>query len=121
MANDQRITVDDYLRLPWTIRVTRNDEDGYLVARVAELPDVIVTAANEKELDCELWASLRASVECRLHFGDEVPAPARDPDAVNAPVLRHRSHRTAVLGEAWGQSATTEISGSVTERELAMG
>jgi hypothetical protein len=119
MANDQKMTVDDYLRLPWTIRVGRNEEDGYLVARIAEMPDVLATGADEKALERELWDSLRASIECRLHFGDPVPQPAPDARAVSAPDRRPRKVLQGVVGEAWQGAAVTWNSGSVNEGALA--
>lgn len=63
------------MRLPWTVRAERNTEDGYLVARVAELPSVLATGENDRELGRDLWESLEASLSCYLEFDDPIPLP----------------------------------------------
>ena len=63
------------MRLPWTIHVKRDEEDGSLVAQVAEVPDAIGTGADSKHVAKDLWESLYASLEMRLEHGDEIPLP----------------------------------------------
>lgn len=87
MQGDNQLSIEEYLRMPWTVRISRNEEDGYLVARVVELPDVIATGIDEKELEGAFWDSLRASIECYLHFGDAVPTP--DPSRRPVPRPAH--------------------------------
>lgn len=63
------------MRLPWTVRVERDEADGSWVAQVAEVPDAIATGRSMKELARDLWESLTASLEIRLEHGDAVPLP----------------------------------------------
>lgn len=63
------------MRLPWTVRVETDAVDNSFVARVAEVPDAIATGSTESALSLDLWHSLKASLECRLEFGDELPVP----------------------------------------------
>jgi hypothetical protein len=66
--------LDALLRLPWTVRTERSDE-GYLVARCAELPGTLATG-SETEIDTEFWDSMRATMACLLDFNDAIPLPA---------------------------------------------
>lgn len=68
--------VAHFMRLPWTVSVDRDLADGSLIASVTEIPDAIATGANESALMADLWQSLKASIECRLEFGDSVTIPA---------------------------------------------
>jgi predicted RNase H-like HicB family nuclease len=63
------------LRLRWTITVEHNAEEGYLVAHLKELPDVIATGADERALARDLWESLTASLDARLDFEDLLVLP----------------------------------------------
>lgn len=112
MQGDSQLSIEEYLRMPWTVRVSRNEEDGYLVARVVELPDVIATGVDEKELEGAFRDSLRASIECYLHFGDAVPTP--NPSSM--PVSRSGHAR---IGTACGTPpALTALSGIVQEKDF---
>lgn len=73
-TDEQKIAA--LLRLPWTIRVERDPQAGYFVARVMEVPSAIATGETEKELEIDLWESLRASLEVYLTHGDAIPLPA---------------------------------------------
>jgi predicted RNase H-like HicB family nuclease len=64
------------LRLPWTIHVERDESEGYLVGRVREVPSALATAEDPKDLERELWESLRVSLEVYLDHGDVPPLPA---------------------------------------------
>lgn len=70
---DQKL--DALMRLRWSIAVERDEDEGYLIARVAELPDTIATGDNDRELAREMWDSLRASLGARLEHGDPIPLP----------------------------------------------
>ena len=61
------------LRLPWTVRVERSDE-GYFVARCAELPGSIATGSKD-EIEGEFWESMRATLGTLLDDGDRIPLP----------------------------------------------
>jgi hypothetical protein len=70
-TNQSKIAV--LLRLPWTIDSTM--EEGERVLRVRELPSVVVSGTDERELEREFWESLRESLAAYLHFGDPIPLP----------------------------------------------
>ncbi len=63
------------LRLPWTLHMTRNSEDGYWVMRVGELPAALATGATPEELERAFWESLRETLAVFLKEGDEIPLP----------------------------------------------
>lgn len=63
------------MRLPWTVRVERDECDGSLIARVDEVPDAIGTGDTEKGLAKDLWDALWASLEVRVVHGDVIPLP----------------------------------------------
>jgi hypothetical protein len=63
------------MRVPWTVLPERNDEDGYLVARVTEVPDAIATGADAPALGRDLWAALWSSLAAPLEYGDAIPLP----------------------------------------------
>lgn len=90
MTRDQQL--QQLMRLPWTVTTECNEEEGYLVARVAELPDAIATGQDAVVLAKELWHSLWSSLSARLEFGDEIPLPAgrrlpwEGPQAIRASV-----------------------------------
>jgi len=71
-TTEQRI--EALLRLPWTIQVDASPEGDQLL-RVAELPSVVGSGADEQQREADLWVSLRASMEAYLHFGDPIPLP----------------------------------------------
>ena len=66
--------LDALVRLPWTVDVDRNAEEGYLILRVRELPGTIATG-DEEVVEREFWESLRATLACYLEFDDPIPLP----------------------------------------------
>ena len=74
MWTDER-KLEALLRLPWSLQMSRNSEDGYWVMRVAELPAALATASTPEELEPAFWESLRETLAVFLTQGDEVPLP----------------------------------------------
>lgn len=71
------MTIDGYLRLPWTIIRSDRDDDGeYIVLEVAELPGFVVACSTKDEVESEFWPALRAFLLSYLDNGDEPPIPA---------------------------------------------
>ena len=70
-------SVDEYLRLPYTIEVLRDDSDGQpgFVARVVELPGCITQADSFEELEGMIDAAMRAWIEVALDDGQPIPEP----------------------------------------------
>ena len=90
------------LTLPWTV-TTEPSPDGYLVARVAELPSVVATGNSDKELASELFEAMEALLTAMLENGDTVPLPPGskapwDTDAENGLLSRVVVHNA---GDAW--------------------
>src|SRR5690349_19812552 len=73
-TNEQKI--EALLRLPWTVQLTKNSEDGTLAMRDKELPAALAVATNPTELEAEFWESLRETLSVFLEHGDTVPLPA---------------------------------------------
>lgn len=69
--------VEALLRLPWSLRLERNEDEGYLVLRVTELPSVLATGEDEKTLLADLWDTMRATLRSYLEDGEPVPMPQR--------------------------------------------
>ena len=70
-------TVDEYVKLPWTITVRYHEEQGgYWSARVAELPGCIYATAKREELLSELDDVLRLCLESMIEQGESIPEPA---------------------------------------------
>jgi antitoxin HicB len=70
-------TVQDYLSLPYTI-VLRPDEDGDMVARIAELPGCVTHAASEAEAVANLREVQRAWIEQALRTNVPIPEPVTE-------------------------------------------
>jgi antitoxin HicB len=70
-------TIDDYLRLPHTIEIYPDEEDGGFVASVRELPGCFTHADTWAELQPMIEEAKRAWLEVALEFGDPIPEPQR--------------------------------------------
>lgn len=124
MAPTTESKVQSLLLLPWTIDVQR-DDDGSFIAKVAELPSVVATGATEKDLERDLWASLRATIECYLHFGDPIPLPR---GMTQLPWESRRGEPRLMLlvkserGDVWEQTpeATSTLTSDATPRLAAV-
>ena len=83
-------TVDEYMKLPYTVEVFRDESDdvpGY-VARVVELPGCITQAESFAELESMLDDALRLWIEVTLEDGREAPTPRREEEFSGAFVVR---------------------------------
>ena len=70
-------TVDEYLALPYTIEVIRDESDGYAgwFARVVELPGCMTQADDFAELGEMIEDAMRAWLEVALEDGQSIPEP----------------------------------------------
>ncbi len=123
-------TVDDYLRLPYTIEVIRDDDDENLgwVARVVELPGCMTQADTFEELGDMLEDAMRGWITVALEDGQDIPEPSAEKSysgkfIVRVPKSLHRelveaAEREGVslntfvstaLGKAVGQASMTRI------------
>ena len=70
-------TLEEYLALPYTIEIYRDDTDGATayVARVVELPGCLTQADSFEELEEMIQDAMRAWIETALEDGQLVPEP----------------------------------------------
>lgn len=70
-------TVDEYLRLPYTVEVIRDESDGLpgYVARVAELPGCLTQADDFQQLSEMIEDAMRVWIETALEDGRAIPQP----------------------------------------------
>lgn len=70
------LTLDEYLTLPWRIRVQRRTDDGvYWAAEVEELPGLVAAGATWAELGEMLQDALVSYLSAMLESGEEIPLP----------------------------------------------
>ncbi len=103
--------LDYLLRLPWTF-VREVTPDGDCILRIAEIPSAVGTGDTDAALEADTWASLRASLEAYLHFGDPLPLPKGtvlpwDPDAP-----RREGPSTVILRRQLRLTYPTETAGT---------
>jgi antitoxin HicB len=67
--------LEDYLSLPYTMRVTPDPAGGY-VASVEELPGCITQAESWDELAAMIHDAMRGWIALRLEDGLPVPEPS---------------------------------------------
>jgi antitoxin HicB len=70
----ERKDISRYLGLPYT-KTLRRDEDGDVVARIAELPGCSAHGATEREALLNLEEAQKLWIEDCIEAGDRVPVP----------------------------------------------
>ena len=68
--------VDYYMRLPYTVEVRRDEEDGSYFAKVVELPGCMTHAETFEELGPMIEDAMRGYIEVSLEHGDPIPEPS---------------------------------------------
>ncbi len=70
-------TVEEYLALPYTIEVVRDDSDGEVgyVACVVELPGCLTQGDDFEELGEMIEDAMRGWIETALEDGQPIPRP----------------------------------------------
>ncbi len=70
-------SVDDYLKLPYTIEVVRDEGEEYSgwFARVIELPGCMTQADTFEELGVMIQDAMRAWIETAQERGQSIPEP----------------------------------------------
>ena len=108
-------TVDDYLKLPYTIEVMydRSDDHPGWFARVVELPGCITQADTFEELGTMIEDAMRGWIEIGLEDGQPIPEPRPAEShsgkfVVRLPRSLHR--QVAEAAERDGVSLNTYIS-----------
>jgi antitoxin HicB len=71
------MTVKQYLELPYTIEVTKDESDEYAgwFARVVELPGCMTQADTFEELSAMIEDAMTAWIESALEDGESIPLP----------------------------------------------
>lgn len=126
--------IDDYLALPYTIEVIRDESDEHpgWFARVVELPGCMTQADTFDELGVMIEDAMRAWIEISLEDGQSIPEPRPVESysgkfVVRVPKSLHRelveaAHRDGVslnafiiaaLGRAAGRSLSTSAAESM--------
>ncbi len=84
------MSVEDYLKLPYTIEVIRDESDGYTgwFAKVEELPGCMTQADTFDELGEMIEDAKRAWIESALEDGVEIPLPRKAEDYSGKFVVR---------------------------------
>jgi antitoxin HicB len=95
--NKQSMSIDDYLSLPYTVEVTREqgEEGAGWFARVLELPGCMTQADSFAELGEMIQDAMRAWIETALELERPVPEPRPPEDysgkfVVRVPKSLHR-------------------------------
>ena len=83
-------TLDEYLKLPYTIKVTydSDEENPGWVAQVTELPGCITQADTFEELGEMVKDAMRSWLEVSLEMDQAIPEPASEADYSGKFVVR---------------------------------
>jgi antitoxin HicB len=68
-------SLDHYLRMPYTIEIIPDEDDGGYVARIRELPGCLTQADTWEELHEMIDDAKRLWLESALAHGDSIPEP----------------------------------------------
>lgn len=112
-------TVEDYLRLPYTIQLRRYD-DGTFFAEIVELPGCMTEADTAEEVLEMIEDAMGGWIEVSLAEGLSIPEPAAESEysgrfLVRAPKSLHRDlvQRAQVEGASLNQFVVTTLSRSL--------
>jgi antitoxin HicB len=92
-------TLDEYLQLPYTVRVVPASPSGY-VATVEELPGCITQAETWTEAGEMIRDAMRGWIGAALEDGLPVPVPAQDAPAAKVLLRLPRSLHQALVSAA---------------------
>lgn len=121
-------TVEEYLELPYTIEVIRDEEDGGLAARVVELPGCLTQGDTFEELGEMIEDAMRGWIEVCLEDGIPIPEPRPVEDysgkfVVRVPRSLHRelveaAERDCVSLNSFINAALARALGSMAARDI---
>lgn len=108
------MTVEQYLELPYTIEVTKDENDAYSgwFARVVELPGCMTQADTFEELSDMIDDAMKAWIESAVEDGERIPLPRSVEDYSGRFVVRipKSLHRELVeMAEREGVSLNTFV------------
>ncbi len=123
-------TVEDFLKLPYTIEVIRDEGDGFsgYFARVVELPGCMTQADTFEELGEMIEDAMRGWITVALEDGQDIPEPrpvesysgkfiVRVPKSLHRELVEAAEREgvslnmfvSTVLGKAVGQTTMTRM------------
>jgi antitoxin HicB len=122
-------TVDDYLELPYTIELVRDEDDegnvGY-VAEVDELPGAISQGATPEEAIRSVFDAMKGWLSVALEDGREIPEPRRGKDFSGRFLLRipkslhaELAHEADREGVSLNQYVATTLAAAVRTKQPA--
>ena len=104
------MTVADYLELPYTI-VLKRDEEGDWMATIAELDGCLAYGSDVAEATSRLKEVQRGWIELALEAGQDIPLPQSDEDLPSGKLLlrfpRHLHKKLILAAKAEGVSLNT--------------
>jgi len=127
VSGKSTMSVEDYLKLPYTIEVIRDESDGYTgwFAKVEELPGCMTQADTFDELGEMIEDAKRAWIESALEEGVDIPLPRKAEDYSGKFVVRlpkslhkqlvHTAHQEGVSLNTYVNVALSQAVG----REMA--
>jgi antitoxin HicB len=108
MIKDIKTQVEYYLKLPYTMTVKYQDEQGgYYVAGFLELPDLTMTGKTREEAIRELLIEAPEWFESNIKSGYKIPLPSqpsRYSGRINFRMPKHLHETVAALSEREGVS-----------------
>jgi len=126
-SGKSKMSVEDYLKLPYTIEVVQDESDGYTgwFAKVEELPGCMTQADTFDELGEMIEDAKRAWIESALEDGVKIPLPRKVEDysgkfVVRLPKSLHK--QLAATASQEGVSLNTYVNVTLSQavgREMA--
>lgn len=108
MEKDIKARVDYYLKLPYTMTVQYQDEQGgYYIAGFLELPDLTMTGSTREEAIQELLLEAPEWFELNIKSGYKIPLPSQPSTysgRINFRMPKHLHRTVAVIAEREGVS-----------------
>lgn len=108
MEKDIKAKVDYYMKLPYTMTVQYQDEQGgYYVAGYQELPDLTMTGATPEEAIKELLLEAPEWFKLNIKSGYKIPLPSHHPKysgRINFRMPKYLHETVAVIAEREGVS-----------------
>ena len=114
MSDMSMMKVEDYLELPYTIEIVKDEGDNYSgwFARVVELPGCMTQADNFVELSEMIREAMAVWIESALEDGETIPLPRSVEDYSGRFVIRipKSLHKELVeMAEREGVSLNTYV------------
>jgi len=104
MTRSIETLVEEWARLPWRVDVSRDPNDGALIARVRDLPATVATGSDEVELERDFHDAIRATLRCIFEAGEVPPLP----QGVPQDVVRGATVKVLLGSDTWSAVPSTD-------------